>query len=118
MRDHYKQKIIEQKEDILPIDQYISKELETIVSELPDVILNKDKVHIKAKVVHVVIAHSNEKIIENLKRRGRQIIKGKFARANKVTEKNKKLIEESIAEIGIPVKAFVTFADQEHHDKC
>jgi hypothetical protein len=57
-------------------------------------------------------------VIEHLKKRGKLVLKNKFKHAEKIDEKNYALLKDNIDEIGVPVKAFIIFMDQEHKERC
>ena len=131
---------------MLPIDQYIVDKLQKKLDKLDPIF--KDQEHDAVKVATIQIAYQNRSVITALTERGRVLkgappdtllgrlkadfgVRSSSAEGNEEEELNRKLeqlknveeclntnIKNNLAQISVPIKAYITFSQQEAVERC
>ena len=100
----------------LKFDEYLKSEIESKVKSLPNALVGHDNDEIE--VAGISLAFSNGALIKVLKKRGKIIAYGKYQELQHVDEALNHIIENHQEKMTTPIKAFVTFSNQEGFERC
>ena len=112
----YRSKKVSEGGTAVNFKDYLKRKFESHVQNLPNVLDGARNE--KIEIATVSFAHKNGEMIKKLIKRGTAFGNGKYGQVAKMDADIDALATEKAAELGTPVRAFITFCTQEGYERC